>query len=85
MNWSMSLDVLIHQGIQFGNGVLDLFVSGTNLTDALNPLYVYSRTGEPWDSGDEAGGLMGSPDYIIDPSNVGPRRTIKAGVRVKVR
>lgn len=85
MRWSLSLDILIHQGIQFGNSVLDLFVSGTNLTDALNPLYVYSRTGDPWDSGDEAGGLMGSPDYIIDPSNVGPRRTIKAGVRVKVR
>ena len=85
MGWTMSLDVLIHQGISVGGTILDLFVSGTNLTDALNPRYVYARTGEPWDSGEEAGGLMGSPDYIIDPSNVGPRRMVKAGVRIKIR
>ena len=84
MDWSYSLDVLIHQGFHLGPAVFDIFVTGTNLTDARNPLYVYSRSGKPWESGDVAGGLMGSQDYIIDPSNVGPRRTIKAGVRIRI-
>ena len=84
MGWSLSLDALFHQGVRVGNTVLDLFINGINLTDAQNPLYVYPRTGDPWDSGTEAGGLMGSPDYTIDPSNVGQRRTIKAGIRIKI-
>ena len=79
-----SLDIMIHQGIRLGTTTVDFFVKGINITDHLNPRYVYSRTGKPWDSGEEAGGLMGSRDYIIDPSNVGPRRIIKAGIRVTI-
>ena len=84
MDWSHSIDVLLHQGVRFGRTLFDFFISGMNLTDAENPRYVYPRTGKPWDSGEEGGGLMGSPDYIIDPSNIGPRRTIKAGIRITV-
>ena len=84
MEWSHSIDMLVHQGIRFGRTLLVFFISGKNLTDAKNPRYVYPRTGLPWDAGEEGGGLMGSPDYIIDPSNIGPRRTIKAGIRVTV-
>jgi len=79
-----SLDIMIHQGIRLGTTTVDFFVKGINITDHLNPRYVYSRTGKPWDSGEEAGGLMGSRDYIIDPSNVGPRRLIKAGMRIRL-
>ena len=79
-----SLDIMIHQGIRLGTTTVDFFVKGINITDHLNPRYVYSRTGKPWDSGEEAGGLMGSRDYIIDPSNVGPRRIIKAGLRITI-
>lgn len=82
MDWSYSLDLMLHQGFAVASSVVDVFVKATNITDHLNPLYVYARSGEPWDSGEEAGGLMGSPDYIIDPSNVGPRRSIKLGVRI---
>ncbi len=82
ISWEYSLDVMIHQGFRLGAALVDFFVKGINLTDAKNPRYVYSRSGEPWDSGEEAGGLQGSMDYILDPSNVGPRRTIKAGMRV---
>lgn len=83
MDWEYTLDILAHYGIKAGNTVLDVFVKGTNITDHLNPRYVYVYTGEPWDSGEEFGGLMGSQDYIMDPSNVGPRRVIKAGIRVR--
>jgi len=82
MDWEYSFDIMIHQGFRLGITVVDLFIKGTNLTDAKNPRFVYQRTGEPWDSGEEAGGLMGSMDYILDPSNVGPRRTIKAGMKI---
>lgn len=84
MDWSHSLDVLIHQGFQAGPAQFEVFASAINLTDARNPLYVYPRSGKPWDSGDVAGGLMGSYDYIIDPSNIAQRRTIKAGLRVRL-
>lgn len=84
MAWSYSLDILLHQGFEFGGALLELFVSATNITDAKNPLYVYARSGEPWVTGEAAGGLMGSQDYIIDPSHVGPRRTIKAGLRTRL-
>jgi len=84
MGWEYAFDMMIHQGFKLGLSTIDLFIRGTNLTDHLNPRYVYPRTGEPWDSGEEAGGLMGSLDYITDPSNVGARRIIKAGLRINL-
>jgi outer membrane receptor protein involved in Fe transport len=84
MDWTYSVDLLLHQGIRIGRTVLDFFVTGTNLTDAKNPRYVYARSGKSWDAGEEPGGLMDSPDYIVDPSNVGPRRSIKAGLRIRL-
>ena len=84
MGWQYSLYVWIHQGFRLGTTTVDFFIRGINLTDHKNPRYVYSRSGDPWNSGEEAGGLMGSIDYIMDPSNIGPRRTIKAGMRIKL-
>lgn len=84
MSWEYSLDVMIHQGFKVGPTKVEFFLRGTNLTDAKNPRYVYSRSGKPWDPGEEYGGLMGSEDYVVDPSNVGPRRIIKAGMRVRL-
>ncbi|HEX7320065.1 MAG TPA: TonB-dependent receptor [bacterium] len=84
MAWEYSLDLMIHQGVRTGFGTVTLFAKGLNLTDHINPRYVYSRTGDPWDSGEESGGLMGSRDYVVDPANVGQRRTIKAGLRIAI-
>ncbi len=84
MAWEYSLDVMLHQGFKIGRTTIEFFVRGTNLTDAKNPRYVYARSGKPWDPGEEYGGLMGSADYIIDPSNVGPRRIVKAGMRIRL-
>ena len=84
MAWEYSLDVMIHQGFRIGKTTVEFFIRGINLTDAKNPRYVYSRSGKPWDPGEEFGGLMGSEDYVVDPSNVGPRRIIKAGMRIRL-
>lgn len=82
MAWEYSFDIMVHQGFRFGSSVVDFFIKGTNITDHLNPLYVYPRSGEPWDTGEPTGGLMGSQDYIMNPAHVGPRRIIKAGISV---
>ena len=84
MAWEYSLDLMIYQGFKIGFGTITLFAKGINVTDHINSKYVYARTGDPWDSGDAAGGLMGSRDYVVDPSNVGQRRTIKAGLRLSL-
>jgi outer membrane receptor protein involved in Fe transport len=85
MGWEYSLDIMVHQGFKIRGAAVDLFVKCTNITDHINPRYVYQKSGQPWDTGEEAGGLMGSDDYIMDPSNVGPRRVVKAGIRVSVQ
>ncbi|RLG31351.1 hypothetical protein DRN98_06640 [Methanosarcinales archaeon] len=85
MGWEYSFDAIAYQGFKIGGTVLEFFVKGTNLTDHKNPLYVYPRSGEPWDSGESEGGLMGSKDYIMNPSYVGPRRAVKAGMRIKLQ
>ena len=82
MAWEYSFDIMIHQGFKFSNTIVDLFIKGTNITDHLNPMYVYSRSGEPWNTGEPAGGLMGSEDYIMNPAHVGPRRIVKAGISI---
>jgi len=85
MGWEYSFDAIAYQGFKICGTVLEFFVKGTNLTDHKNPLYVYPRSGEPWDSGESEGGLMGSKDYIMNPSYVGPRRAVKAGMRIKLQ
>jgi len=82
MGWTYSVDAMIYQGIKIGNVSLDIYAKGTNLTDHINPRYVYPQSGEPWDTGEPPGGLMGSIDYIMDPAHVGPRRNLKAGIRI---
>lgn len=84
MGWEYSLDIMLHQGILIGSRTIEFFLKGTNVTDHLNPRYVYSRSGEPWNTGEPESGLMGSIDYIMDPARVGPRRTIRAGLRIKL-
>lgn len=58
------------------------FMEATNLFDRINALSVYSRTGDPWDAG--WGGLGTSPDAVKDPSNVGPRREVRAGCTISL-
>lgn len=82
MAWEYSFDVMIHQGIELGKTTMDFFIRGTNITDHINPRYVYQRSGEPWNTGEPASGLMGSQDFIMNPAHVGPRRIIKAGMSV---
>ena len=58
-----------------------LFMEITNLFDYENVVYVYSRTGKPYDTG--LPGLVGSsPDANHNPAHVGQPRIFKAGVQL---
>ena len=58
-----------------------LFLEITNLFNRENVVYVYSRTGKPFDTG--LADLVGSsPDANHNPLHVGPPRIIKAGIQL---
>lgn len=71
-----NIDLMIGKEIELGSKVrLRLFAEILNLTDHRNILYVYRDTGEP-DFTFE-GDL--STEYMRDPSNFGPPRSIRLG------
>ncbi|MFO7526042.1 MAG: TonB-dependent receptor [Ignavibacteriaceae bacterium] len=71
-----NIDLMIGKEFEFGSKVrLRLFAELLNLTDHRNILYVYRDTGEP-DFTFE-GDL--STEYMRDPSNFGPPRSIRLG------
>ena len=71
-----SIDLLLGKEFLFsGKYYFRLFAQILNLTDHLNILFVYSDTGEP-DFTFEGGY---SPEYMQDPSNFGPPRSIRIG------
>jgi len=72
-----NIDLMIGKEFEFGAKYkLRLFAEFLNLTDHRNILYVYRDTGEP-DFTFE-GAL--SPEYMQDPSNFGPPRSIRLGL-----
>lgn len=71
-----NIDVMIGKEFEFRSKFrLRIFAEILNLTDHRNILYVYRDTGEP-DFTFE-GAL--SPEYMQDPSNFGPPRSIRLG------
>ena len=66
--------------LQISGVALAAFFEVTNLFDTENVLWVYSRTGKPFDNGQP--GLVGStPDANYNPANVGPPRTMTLGLQ----
>ena len=82
MPWILNLDILTRKELRFGPAKADLLLQVENLFDRKNARRVYSRTGDPWDAGPAWGMGIESEDHIKNPSHVGPRRTLKAGLRV---
>ncbi|OYD17045.1 hypothetical protein CH333_02095 [candidate division WOR-3 bacterium JGI_Cruoil_03_44_89] len=81
MPWTTEVNLRLEKDIPFFRGISSrFFVEGNNIFDHINPLYVYSRTGDPWDAG--WGGLGTSPDAVKDPSNVGKRREVRCGFKL---
>ena len=79
--WTSTVDLRAIKTIPFGIVSAALFLEITNLLNTENVVYVYSRTGKPFDTG--LSGLVGSsPDADHNPSYVGPPRIIKMGVQI---
>lgn len=75
-----SIDLEIGKNFAIGNGFsLRAFVECLNLTDHRNILYVYGDTGSP--DFTLVGGY--SSEYMHDPSNYGPPRSIRLGLGLK--
>ena len=77
MPMTYSVDAQISKEWKFGSTKLTVFAELLNLTNHKNVLYVYSDTGEP----DVTTSSGYSLEYIQDPSNFGPPRRIRLGVR----
>jgi outer membrane receptor protein involved in Fe transport len=75
-----SVDLLIGKDVNLTSKFkLRIFAEILNLTDHRNVLYVYSDTGDPefTNEGDH------SKEYMKDPSNYGPPRSIRLGASIK--
>jgi len=79
--WTSSLDFRLQKQFPISFLSLAWFLEITNLFNNENVLFVYSRTGKPFDNGQP--GLVGSsPDANHNPAHVGPPRSITTGIQL---
>jgi len=79
--WTWTTDLRVIKGLNVSGLTAAAFVEVTNLFDRQNVVFVYSRTGKPFDTGLPY--LVGSsPDADHNPTHVGPPRILKVGVQV---
>ena len=79
--WTSTLDFRLQKQFPFSFISFAWFLEVTNLFNNENVLFVYSRTGKPYDNGQP--GLVGSsPDANYNPAHVGPPRTITTGLQI---
>jgi hypothetical protein len=79
--WTSSLDFRLQKLFPLSFLSIAWFVEMTNLFNNENVLFVYSRTGKPFDNGQP--GLVGSsPDANHNPANVGAPRSITTGIQL---
>lgn len=78
--WTSTVDLRAIKTIPFGGVSAAIFLEITNILNTENVVYVYPRTGKPFDTG--LSGLVGSsPDADHNPAYLGPPRIIKLGVQ----
>ena len=82
MDWTGTVDLRGYKRWRFGPLTYSVFGQVDNLFDRRNPLFVYSRTGKPWDSGSVGEGVEKTPDFLKNPAHVGAPRTVRAGLSV---
>ncbi len=79
--WTSTFDFRLQKRFPVSFLSLAWFFEINNLFNNENVLFVYSRTGKPFDNGQP--GLVGSsPDANHNPANVGPPRTITTGLQI---
>ncbi len=79
--WTSTFDFRLQKQFPLSFISLAWFFEVTNLFNSENVLWVYSRTGKPFDNGQP--GLVGSsPDANHNPAHLGPPRTITTGIQI---
>ncbi|MBU4444289.1 hypothetical protein KJ656_04290, partial [bacterium] len=78
--WTFSADLRIKKTFSVKSIKVVGFLEILNLTNYQNVLFVFSRTGKPFDPGWH--GVGSSEDSNHNPSAVGPGRTIKIGTYI---
>ncbi len=73
-----NVDVRISKRIDLAGTKLYLFATIDNLFDKLNPVNVWSATGDPWDAGPTT---SRTPDRQRNPNNIDDRRDVRLGIR----
>ncbi len=74
--WTYNLDVKLSREIRFSGLRLTAYCDVSNLFDQVNTVFIWSRTGEPWDEGSTS---VRSKDRQANPENVGTRRIVRVG------
>ena len=82
MPWTHTIDLNLSKEIKLGKTSVEFLLDIRNLLDTRNVRYVYALTGDPFNPGRISVGMR-TEDYGHDPSNLGPPRTIKIGIRTK--
>lgn len=78
----ISFDLYARKGFYVGPVELGLFFDIRNLFNRKNIVYVYSATGSPVLTGDQTN--KATPDYMQDPTNYAPPRTIYVGIDIRL-
>lgn len=81
MDATLRVDLRLAKTLMFKPVRVELFTSIENLFDRINPLYVNSRTGEPWET--TIAGNEVTFDQVHNPSNVDIPRIVKIGLQVR--
>ncbi len=80
MEFTATVDLRLSKRFQYNAVQFTAYAIASNVFDRENPLYVDSRTGQPWESTLISNDI--AFDQLHDPSKVAAPRTIKAGVEV---
>ncbi|MCK5520006.1 MAG: TonB-dependent receptor [Candidatus Marinimicrobia bacterium] len=78
--WTYSLDFRLKKTFHIGSFKLGSYIEGKNITDHRNVMFVYSRTGEPFNPG--ISGVGTSLDSNYNPARLGPLRAFKIGTYI---
>jgi len=79
--WTSNLDLKISRSFKNNYISITAFIDIENVFDAINTKYIWSRTGEAWDSGPTANTPY---DRQANPANVDSRRQIRAGFFIEL-
>ena len=81
LSWTGTVDLNLYKDLWSGNFRQAFFVEITNLFDRSNVKYVDPLTGELWRTAAGEGPTVEQIDSSFDPSDVGPPRIIRLGLR----